>query len=332
MNVLLIFIIISISLFSSISNYEIGDSLYSLLLDKVRKDLVKSSLLNLPERQSVDMLKMIISMTNQKIRNNLTDIESAFLIYMWIGQNIQINCYKKYIKDESALNVYNSGIGGVIGISSLFNIMCSYMKIQSDSIEGFTKMKNYIRYETHTTTEHMWNYIIIDNNTYLIDSSLASGFCCDESFYKEYTNLYFGIKPEILIKMNFPKDEQFQLTNKNITKYNWEHIEYMDRYFYIYGLINIKPQSLYLYPGKEDKITIQYDTSNSDIGLVGQMYYNDRYGEMLIFNKVTYNKGIAEISLKNWNNFYNVPIRFEIYVGTRRSPWEQLCAVYSTQT
>ena len=143
MNHLFLFILISISLIDPISNYEPPYSRYSLLLGKVRKDIVKSSMLNLPKRQNVNILQMLISMADEKENSNLTDIEAAFLIYMWIGENIKINCYNRYVKDESAIIVYNSGEGSVIGISSLFNTMCSHMKIQSDSITGFTKMKSY---------------------------------------------------------------------------------------------------------------------------------------------------------------------------------------------
>lgn len=332
MNTLFLFIFIIISFFVPILNYEPSDTLFSLLLGKVRKDVVKSSMTNLPERMSVDILQMLVSMSKEKERSNLTDIEGVFLIYMWIGENIKTDCINRYKENESAVNVYNSGKGGVTGISSLFNIMCDHMNIQAGSISGFTKIKSYSTSLKYIETEHMWNFILIDNTKYLIDSSLGAGFCTDYEFAKTYTNLYFGTKPEILIKMNFPKNEEFQLVNKNITKYEWQKIVFRDRYFYLYGLINIDPEDKNFFLKNIDKITIEYDISNSDISIIGQMYYSDSYGAELIFDQVTYKKGIAEISLANWKKIYNSPIRFEIYVGKKSSPWEKLSVVFFPQS
>lgn len=46
------------------------------------------------------------------------------------------------------------------------------------------------------------------------------------------------------------------------------------------------------------------------------MHY-DNYRE-LVFSKVTYNKGNAEISLKNWNKIYRHPNKFELYIGNNK--------------
>ena len=331
MNILFSFLFILISLLVQILNYEPSDSLFSLLLDKVRKDVVKSSLLNLPERENSNLMEMILLMVKEKINNNLTDIEEAFLIYQWIGENIEINCANNYVEKESTEDIYISGKGSVIGISTLFYMICSIMKIESGYIDGYTKIHSY-GYFKYTETQHMWNFILINNTKYLIDASLGSGFCTDYSFTKAYTNLYFGIKPEILIKMNFPKNEEFQMLEKKITKGGWEYLAFRNRYFYLYGLINIEPDNKYLSLKKVDKVTIKYDTSNSDIGIIAQIYYNDNYGAELIFNQVTYKGGIAEISLKNWNKTYYNPIRLEIYAGSKKNPWEKKVVLMNPQS
>ena len=66
MNTLFIFILISF--LEKILNYEPPGSLYSLILDKVRKDIVKNAIINLPKRSNVDILQMLISMSNENKR------------------------------------------------------------------------------------------------------------------------------------------------------------------------------------------------------------------------------------------------------------------------
>lgn len=102
-------------------------------------------------------------------------------------------------------------------------------------------MKSYTTTTRNIETRHMWNFILVNNTKYLIDSSLGAGFCIDYQFEKNYIPLYFGTKPEILIKTHFPKDEEFQLLEKIIQKYQWQNIVFRDRYFYLNGLKSINP-------------------------------------------------------------------------------------------
>lgn len=183
MKALILSTFICFILFNSILNYEPPDDLFSLLLNKVRKDVVKSLISNLPGRMNINILQMLQTMANEKEIANLSDIEAAFLIYKWIGENIRINCIDRYKEDESAVKVYNSGEGSVTGISTLFNTMCYHMNIKSGSIDGFTKIKSFSSYLKYIETKHMWNYILIDNTKYLIDSALGTGFCTDNSFH-----------------------------------------------------------------------------------------------------------------------------------------------------
>ena len=140
MNILLSFLFISISLLVQISNYEQSDSLFSLLLDKVRKDVIKSSLLNLSKNENSNLMEMIKLMVKEKINNNLTDVEGAFLVYEWIAENIKIKCSNYYEEKESLEIIYHFRRGSVIGISTLFYMICSIMKIDSGYIDGYTKI------------------------------------------------------------------------------------------------------------------------------------------------------------------------------------------------
>ena len=147
---------------SPILNDPLQKSFYSYLLEDVREDVVDASLKNLPKRAHVDILKMCISMANEKNEVPLSDVEAAFLIYKWITQNIDINC-ADYNKEESPVAVYNSGVGSFVGISALFNTMCSTMNIESVSITGFNKRLDSVETTNRlcTKVEHYWNYIFI---------------------------------------------------------------------------------------------------------------------------------------------------------------------------
>ena len=331
MKYFLIFVFLFIN---SVFNYNAPKSSYSLLLDEIRTNIIDSALLNLPKREEVDLLKMNILMVLQKKQYSLTDVESAFLIYKWISQNIKINCYYYYYnshgikKEELPIDIYDSGNGQPPTISSLFNLMCSYMNVKSDSIQGYYKTLNYSEYYTQfSEAVHIWNYILIDNQTYLVDPTLGNGYCDDTTYYKSSSDFYFGTRPEILIKSHFPNDDKFQLLKEIITKAQWSSFVFRRYFFYLNGLKTITPDSRNINIENIKKIVIDYDSSNYDIGVGVQLYFYG--GDSIIMNHNTCSNGRIEISLEKWYKPSNSnPNRIEIRIGTKNNPWAYLVVHY----
>lgn len=317
-----IIIVLFLFFISSIFNNNVPKSSYSLLLGDIREDIIDSSLLNLPKRGSVDILKMFLLMAEEKEKNSLTDAESAFLIYKWIAQNIEINCYYMIKKEQSDLELYKSGEGQPLAISSLFNTICSFLKIKSDSISGYYKTYNlseyYRRYSEFT---HTYNYIIIDNNTYLVDPTLGIGFCDNYYYTKSYSDFYFATKPDILIKSHFPKDDNFQLLNNNITKNQWSSLLFIRPLFYLIGMRSITPESENINIKEVKKIVITYDSSKNDIYIIDVNMIFSSGGKIFLVDN-TFKNGILEISLEKWYKLDgNNPMRIEIYSRKKNEPY-----------
>ena len=104
----------------------------------------------------------------------LTDVESTYFAYKWIAQNIELDCLGKVFGNSSTLptTTYKDGKGGEIGITELFNMICGFLNIESNTILGVKKDYS----DSYTTDddlfitfEYAWNYISIDNKYYLLD-------------------------------------------------------------------------------------------------------------------------------------------------------------------
>ena len=108
------------------------------LLDQVRKEVVEQSLNKLPPRNTIDILKMFIEMSNVQKENSLNDAESAYFAYKWITYNIKYDCRDGKFGNISNIpaTIYKEGKGGVIGFSSLFNMICGFFNIESGPIFG----------------------------------------------------------------------------------------------------------------------------------------------------------------------------------------------------
>ena len=286
---------------------------FSKLIDQVRKDIVNKALLNLPKKENLDILKMCLEMANFKTTFSLKDAESAYLAYKWIIRNIEFDTKgeKQGNSTTDVATVYKTGKGGSIGISELFKRMCSLLKIKGDTIKGLTKDFSDEYPRKIITQEYVWNYILIDEEYYLIDVVMAINnyiFNGDEDFY-------FGMNPEASIRMHFPNDNKWQLLPKVITKEEFKSMAYLEEGFYSLGLKTISPDIQSLNKSQEIKLIFTSDDSFDEI--FDQLEFEDYtevQGEMPWFgffdiykisnglyelNYNLYDAGFASISVKN---------------------------------
>ena len=193
---------------------------FSNLLDEVRKDVVDKTLSKLPKRESLDILKMFIEMSNAKKENSLNDVESAYFAYKWIGQNIEYDCVGNKFENSTTLpaTTYKTGKGGDIGIAGLFNMICGFLDIESNTIFGLKKEITWNYTNLVKINEYAWNYISIDNKYYLLDVTSGVGKCEFGKFYKGQKDDYFGIDPELSIRHRLPNDKKWQLLSEPITE------------------------------------------------------------------------------------------------------------------
>ena len=236
---------------------------FSSLLDQVRKDIISKALLYLPKREEIDILKLGIEMSKAKEEYSMTDEESAYFIYKWIAQNIATDCIGIMLGNSSgeAVTTYREGKGGPIGISGLFNTLCSLLNVESNTILGLTKIATLNYTQLIQFKNYAWNYILIGNKYYLIDASMGGGYCGEKSFNKKQSDFYFGTNPEAFIRLHFPNDNKWQLLSETITKDKFESMAYLYEEFFTLGFKEISPDIQKL--KKLEDITIRLTTYNS---------------------------------------------------------------------
>ena len=240
----------------------------STLLDEVRKEVVDEALLKLPKKGSIDILKMALAMSNAKEDYKMTDVESAYFAYKWIGQNIEYDCLGKNFGNATTLpvNTYKDGKGGEIGISELFNTLCGFLNIETNTILGVKKdlSGDYNSTNLFKFDEYAWNYISIDNKYYILDVTAGAGICTYTGFSKRQRDDYFGIDPEFSIRYLFPNDKEWQLLSKPITEEQFKSQAFLHNGFFKYfnkispDISTIKEQTKVILTFKDPKIEKLY--------------------------------------------------------------------------
>ena len=273
----LLYLIVLIFSISFVFNYEADPSSYSLLIPKVRKDLIVKILSSLPNKSKTNILQMSEAMVKLKEENSLNEAESAYLIYLWMGKNINLDCFSDYTGYQFPTEVYDNEKGNSYGFSALFYTFATNLDIKVALIQGKEKITTETN-ENFKNINSTWNAILIDNNYYLVDTRKGTGYCA--SVYKKInTDFYFGTKPELYIRSHIPDDDKWQLLEDKITfdKFNsWPYISYN---FYMNGFQTLTPDDAFLDVSYGSKLVLTYDSENKYLDIMTNFVKNYKFTE-----------------------------------------------------
>ena len=220
------FILIILLSFNNLIVYAELEESYSNLLGSIRIELIDEILLNLPKKENTNILLMCNTFAKSKVTYSLTGAESAFLAYKWICQNIDV----EYNQNEQLeVTVYREGKANPKGMSKLFILFCSYLQVESKLISGYIKTANLKKIESY------WNYIVINGNYYLVDTSFGAGYYNETIFLKYYSDLFFATKPEYFINYHYPHDNEYQFLSQSYSLENFDLYPFILYHFYLFG-------------------------------------------------------------------------------------------------
>ena len=218
----------------------------------IRTDIIYQSLPYLKDSK-FSIIEMKNEMKAIQTKKNLNEAELAYLVYMWITQNIRINIDRDLYEIQEPIDAYNSREATLYGITSLFIRMCELLNIKAGLISGYYKYceKAMIKPENYS-----WNYISINGTYYLIDVVMGKE--------KNFEELYFGTDPEIFIYFHFPNENKWQLLSKPITLEKFYSMALLDEQFFYFGFKTISPDSFEI-NGKERFILTYVESYNNPI-------------------------------------------------------------------
>ena len=249
-------------------------------ITRVRIETVNSALYQLPPRGTLSMDDFINEMINQANAYALGPPEVVFMIYRWIGNNIEFDCYNtmyypSYVPYKD-YDVYNQGKGGDLGITNLFNTMVNRFPFQSVSLRGWSKVKPMVGGKLPQEPDHIWNGVTFENASYLIDVAWGMGVCYGPQFTREYSDFYFCTDPNIFIRSHLPEKPEWQLLNPPKTVTEFVNMLKLTKNFYENGFQTVSPDKSSVSPSTSGKLTFTITHENIQKDLSTQLlYYNN---------------------------------------------------------
>ncbi|UJR32483.1 hypothetical protein I4U23_019945 [Adineta vaga] len=167
-------------------------------------------------------------------KHGSNDLEYAWLLFCWIGQNIK---YALHCNINAAETVFRTRQGVCRGFASLYHECCTLLGIQCFEISGFSK-NNFVRsFEELKHSPHAWNSIVLDKHTYLVDPTWGAGGRDNETILEDF---YFLTSPEEFIYSHFCTGTQ--LLNPEITINEFLSLPVMKSNYYQFGLNLLSPK------------------------------------------------------------------------------------------
>ena len=241
-------------------------------IKNVRKDIVDKAISNLPSRKSVDLDSMVNSMKNAKKSYSLSQVETAFLVYKWISQNINYDCYAYYhgeVPVFSPKETYEVGKTVCAGYSHLFEYMGDNLDIETHYVIGYARGASWVDGKIPTSSNHAWNAIKLGSSYYLIDVTWGSGSCDGDVYSPNYGENYFCSRPDAFIRSHLPAEEKWQLISPTITLEQFAKMLDLTLDFFDLGFKTVSPDMPTITTNGELTIKLTYE---SKVAILTNLY------------------------------------------------------------
>ena len=167
---------------------------------------------SLKMKKKVSETEMVTLITQK----SQTKTEKARAIFIWIADNIAYDTSYKISSKEEALK---QGKGVCEAYSGLYKSFCELAGLEVVTISGDSKQYYYKKPSDLDRGGHAWNAVKVEGDRWmLVDATWGAGHVNNKIFTRRLATYWFDPAPEIYIFSHLPKEDQWQLLNKSISR------------------------------------------------------------------------------------------------------------------
>ena len=163
------------------------------------------------------------SLSKQLTTNCKTELHRVRSIWRWITYHIDYDIesfrsgYRVPVAPESTIARRKTVC---TGYSRLFERLCAIAGIRTARIRGFIKGWGYLpeSQDKRFRLNHEWNAVYIAGKWYIVDCCWGAGYIDKNAgFVKQYTEHFFCVAPELMIRTHFPEDPKWQMLERPVS-------------------------------------------------------------------------------------------------------------------
>lgn len=259
---------------------------------------IDNYVINLKTKKNISEAELVALIT----QNAQTKMEKARAIFMWIATNIAYDTSYKVTDKEGALKQRK---GVCQAYSGLFQDFGEKAGLEVVTISGDSKQYYYKKPSDLDRGGHAWNAVKADDGRWVfVDATWGAGHVDNGAFKRKLSVHWFDPSPQIYIFTHFPKEEQWQLLDKTVSREDFLRLPPLSPEFVSWGF---NPDAFLAYYLKNKNASFP-DFFNADVSwkidmmpVTHQLKIGYQY-EFIV--ELTGNEEIAVIENgKDWHRF-----------------------------
>jgi hypothetical protein len=166
-----------------------------------------------------EYIRQIATYINANSNNDYERVKKAHDLVAVMVRYDAANFWAHTVPDQSYQNVLKTRLAVCEGYSNLLKKLCDELKIPCDVVHGFGRGvgTSPLIGDTPNDTNHAWNIVTINEESYLIDCTWDSGFMDGRVSKQRYTTDWLFLKAEHFIYTHYPENEKQQLIATPLT-------------------------------------------------------------------------------------------------------------------
>jgi len=166
-----------------------------------------------------EYIRQVAEIINNSSENEFEKVKKAHDIVALLVRYDAANFWAGTVPDQSYRNVLINRLAVCGGYSNTFKKFCDVLNIPCDVVHGFGRGvgTSPLIGDTPNESNHAWNIVTINGESYLVDCTWNSGFMDGRVSRQQYTTDWLFIKPEHFIYTHYPENLNQQLLAAPLT-------------------------------------------------------------------------------------------------------------------
>jgi hypothetical protein len=212
------------------------DTAYSFRTDKAEQSM-RNIPKNIEANRSTNPSEYVRQIAEYITGGSKTDFERIKKAHDLVALLIKYDAasfWANTIPDQSYANVLKTRTAVCEGYSNLFKKLCDELKIPCDIVHGYARGvgTSPLANDTPTDSNHAWNIVTIEDESYLIDCTWDSGYMDGKVAKQRYTTNWLFLKPEHFLYTHYPENPKQQLLATPLTAAQFSALPFFEPKFF----------------------------------------------------------------------------------------------------
>jgi hypothetical protein len=209
-----------------------------------------------------EYIRRVVELIHNSAKNDFEKVKKAHDIVALLIKYDAANFWAGTVPEQSYHAVLKNRLAVCEGYANTFKKFCDELGIPCEVVHGFGRGvgASPLTGDTPNDSNHAWNIVTINGESYLVDCTWDSGFMDGRAAKQKYTTDWLFLKPEHFLYTHYPENAKQQLLAAPLTAAQFSALPFFKpKLFEAADAISISLQKIHQVDGK---LSFDYTTKD----------------------------------------------------------------------